>query len=101
MKKITSLFIVSIILLPMLSFAQSTPQAPASWVAFQKQENAKRLAFFQEMKADREAFFNANPDVKAYFAQMQASAKARIAAWRASHPSKNFGNSAFTQPSAL
>ncbi len=80
--------IASLLLLPMTSFAQSIPQAPASWVAFQKQENAKRAAFYKQMKDDKEAFLRANPDVKSYFEQMHTAANARKATWRAAHPRK-------------
>jgi len=75
--------IVSMMFMPAVSFAQSTPQAPASWIAFQQQENAKRSAFFKEMKADRDAFLSSNPEVKAYLEQVRAAAKARFAALRA------------------
>ena len=92
MKKITCAMIASLILIPVISFAQSsqTPaQPPASWVAFMKQENVKRSAFFQQMKADRDAFLSANPDVKAYLDQMRANAQTRMAAWRAAHPPRH------------
>jgi hypothetical protein len=96
MKKMTLALITSMILLPVLSFAQTTPQAPASWIAFQKQENAKRQAFYQQLKSDRDTFLNANPDVKTYLEQMRANAKTRMAAWRAAHPPKNPINPALT-----
>lgn len=86
MKKIALGLIASLILLPVICFAQVMPQPPASWIAFQKQEKAKRDAFFQELNADRQAFLNANPDVQTYFQQMQAANKAQHVAWLASHP---------------
>jgi hypothetical protein len=88
MKKMTLVLMASLVLLPVISFAQTTPQAPASWVAFQKQERSKMTAFFQEMKADRDAFLSSNPEVKTYLQEMQTTAKARMAAWRAAHPLK-------------
>jgi|GEM_PF-3551525 hypothetical protein len=77
--------IASIILLPVISFAQSAPQPPAAWVAFQKEESAKRAAFNAQMSADMKAFMEANPEMKTYFDQMRAAAQARMAAWRAQH----------------
>jgi hypothetical protein len=92
MKRISLGLIASMLLLPAVSFAQlntSTPP-PASWVAFQKEENAKRAAFFQQMETDRTAFLNANPDVKAWLEEMKANNKARYAAWEATHPKTPF-----------
>jgi len=86
MKNIILALTASIVILPAISFAQTAPQAPASWVAFQQQENAKRIAFIQEMKAEREAFLQANPEVKAYFDQVNAVRRERLSAWRAAHP---------------
>jgi hypothetical protein len=88
MRKIFLGLIASLTLLPAASFAQTTPQPPASWVAFKQAEHAKQVAFFQQIKADREAFLSANPDVKTYLQQLHASTRAREAAWRASHQSK-------------
>jgi hypothetical protein len=85
MRKIPYGLMASLMLLPVISFGQTVPQAPAAWIAFQKQENIKRTAFFEEMKADREAFLRANPDVKAYFDEMHATAKERRAEWKAMH----------------
>ena len=92
MKKLTFGLMALIIFLPLTSFAQSTPQPPASWIAFQKQESAKRQAFYQQMKADREAFLNANPDVKSYLDQLRASNQSRIAAWREAHQKNTPGS---------
>jgi hypothetical protein len=88
MKKMALGLIASMVFLPVISFAQlNTNQAPpASWVAFQKQELAKKIAFFQQMEADRTAFLSANPDVKAYLTQMRAANQTRYAAWVATHP---------------
>ena len=80
-----------IMLIPALIFAQTTPKAPASWVAFQQQESAKRIAFFKQMKAERDAFLKANPDVRAYLEETHQNSKGK-AAWRAAHPSKNPAN---------
>ena len=77
--------IASILLLPVISFGQETPQAPASWIAFQKEQSDKRIAFFQQMKADRDAFLSAHPEAKAYLEQMHVAAQARMAAWKAAH----------------
>ncbi len=89
MRTIAPILIISAIALNPISFAQTTPQAPASWVAFQQQENAKRVAFNQQMKADREAFLRANPDVQSYLDQMRAIAKQRMATFRNEHRPKN------------
>ena len=78
MKKITLGLIASLVFLPVISFAQSNPQAPASWIAFQKEEHAKQSAFFQQLEAERTAFLNANPDVKSYLDQMKAATAAVI-----------------------
>lgn len=88
MKKIILGLLVSALVLPALSFAQTTPQPPAAWVAFQKEENVKRAAFFKEMRADRDAFLAANPDVKEYFEQMRAAAKAKFATMRVARQNK-------------
>jgi hypothetical protein len=56
MNKILLGLMASMLLLPVVSFGQVTQQAPASWIAFQKEETAKRTAFFQQLKADRDAF---------------------------------------------
>ena len=85
MNKMTLGLIASILLLPVISFAQATPQPPAAWVAFQKQENAKRAAFNAQMHADMQAFLQANPEMQTYFTQMRAASQARMAAWRAQH----------------
>ena len=81
--------------LPVISFAQTTaqtaqtaPQAPASWVAFQQQENTKRIAFYKQLNDERKAFLKANPDVKAYLEQMHVLARARAKAWKAAHQPK-------------
>jgi len=99
MKQITCTFIAALMLLTGISFAQTTttqtaPQPPASWVAFQQQENAKRAAFFKQLSADRKAFLSANPDAKAYMDQMRAFAQARAKAWRAAHPRNATGTTA-------
>ena len=90
----------SLILLPVVTFAQTStttpstsssttmPTPPASWITFQQQENAKRATFFKQMKDDRDAFLAANPDAKSYLDQMRTAAQARMAAWRAAHPRK-------------
>jgi hypothetical protein len=88
MTKIALGLMASMMLLPVISFAQLTQQPPASWVAFQNVEKAKRAAFFQQLEADRTAFLNANPDVRAYLDQKRADNKARYAAWAATHPRK-------------
>jgi len=92
MKKISLALIVSLLLFPLISFAQSSsttiPTPPASWVAFQQQEHAKRIAFFNQLKADRDAFLSANPDAQTYVNQLRASSQARMNAWRAAHPRK-------------
>ena len=91
MKKTILGSIVAMALLSVAAMAQTTPQAPASWISFQQQENAKRAAFFQQMKADRDAFVNANPDVQTYLAELKTAQKARFAAWQASHPRRTNG----------
>ena len=58
-------------------FAQTTPQPPASWVAFKQAEHAKQVAFFAQLKADRDAFLRSNPEVKSYLAQLHAANMAR------------------------
>ena len=78
MRKIALGLIVSMMLLPVASFAQTSaqtqlPTPPASWVAFMKAENAKRIAFFKELKAEKEAFLNAHPDAQAYLIKAQKS----------------------------
>jgi len=78
----------SLMLLPVSSFAQTTPQAPASWVEFQKQESAKRIVFFQQMKADRDAFLSSHPEAQTYLEEMHQAAIARMAAWKAAHQTK-------------
>jgi len=90
MKRLAITFVILLLLCPNISFAQSSsiPKPPASWIAFQQEENAKRTAFFKQMKADRDAFLSSNPDAKAYLDQMQAYAKEHFAAWRAAHPRK-------------
>ena len=93
MKKISLGLLACTLLLTSISFAQTIPQAPASWIAFQKEENAKRAAFFQEMRADREAFLSSNPDAKEYLDAVRAAAKERRTSWLASHPRKNTTNS--------
>ena len=85
MKRTALGLIASIMLLPVTSFAQVTPQPPAAWVAFQKEESAKRAAFNAQMRAEMQNFLNSNPEVKTYFEEMQASAKARALTWRAEH----------------
>ena len=85
MKKLSSALLASIILLPIVSFAQATPQAPASWIAFKQQESAKRIAFFKQMKEDRDAFISANPDVKAYLDEVRAARLAKREEWLAQH----------------
>lgn len=101
MKRIICGFIAALMLLPGISFAQTpttqtAPQAPASWIAFQQQENTKRMAFFKELNEERKAFLKANPDAKAYLAQMSALSRARIKAWRAAHPLKTTGTAGTT-----
>jgi hypothetical protein len=88
MKKMTLALIASMILLPVISFGQVNPTPPASWVAFQKQESAKRAVFYAQMKADMQTFLSEHPEVKSYFAEVRASAQARIAAWKAQHQNK-------------
>ena len=85
MKRISLGFIALTMLLPVISFAQITPQPPAAWVAFQKEESAKRAAFNAQMKAEMQNFLNSNPEVKAYFEEMSAAAKSRMATWRTEH----------------
>jgi len=85
MKRSTLGVIASIMLLPVISLAQVTPQPPAAWVEFQKQESAKRAAFNAQMKADMQNFLASNPEVKSYMDQMRQAAQARAAAWRAAH----------------
>ena len=85
MKKTVLGLVASTMLLPMISFAQTTPQPPAAWVAFQKEENAKRAAFNAQISADMKAFMAANPEVKTYFDEMRAASQARMAQWRAQH----------------
>ena len=65
------------------TWAQTAPQAPASWVAFQQQEKAKRIAFFQQMKAERDSFLSSHPEAQAYLDQLHAAAKTRFAARKA------------------
>jgi hypothetical protein len=93
MKRITAGLMAALMLLPGISFAQTTaaqtaPQAPASWVAFQQQENTKRIAFYKQLNDERKAFLKANPDVKAYLDQMRVLARARAKAWKAAHQPK-------------
>lgn len=99
MQKLALGLIASLLLLPIVSFAQTSPttnttssttmpKPPASWIAFQQQENVKRAAFFKQMQADRNAFLSANPDAKSFLDQMRAASQARMAAWRAAHPRK-------------
>ena len=83
MRKIILGLIASMMFLPVISFAQALPQAPASWIAFQQQENAKKAIFNKQMRGEREAFLNANPEVKQYLEEVHAAAKARFAAMRA------------------
>ena len=85
MKKILLGFFALILLLPLISFAQTSPQAPASWIAFQQEQNAKKAAFYKQLKADRETFLNEHPDVRAYIQEMKASNNAKREAWKASH----------------
>jgi hypothetical protein len=85
MKRTILGLIASIMLLPVISFAQETPQPPAAWVAFQKEESAKRAAFNAQMSSDMRAFMAANPEMKTYLDQMRAAGQARMAAWRAQH----------------
>ncbi len=85
MGKMTLGIIASILLLPVPSFAQTTPQPPASWVAFKQAEHTKQVAFFAQLKADRNAFLSVHPEVKSYLAQLHAANMARETAWRASH----------------
>jgi len=85
MKKMPLVFIASMLLLPVVSMAQSRPQPPPEWVAFQKQESAKRAAFNQQIKADTQAFLSSHPEMQTYFAEMQAASKARYAQWKAMH----------------
>jgi hypothetical protein len=87
MQKIILGSALSLILLSTTAFAQTTPtpQPPDSWVAFQKDQAAKRAAFAQQMKADRDAFISAHPEAKAYLEQIKTANKARLDAWRAAH----------------
>jgi hypothetical protein len=88
MKKISLGLIASMTLLSVISFAQTTPQPPASWIAFLKDESTKRAAFFQQMHADRQAFLSSHPDAQAYLDQMKANAKARLAQRKGTHQNK-------------
>ena len=85
MKKISWGLIAALILLPVISFAQTNSQnmlkPPASWIAFQKKEHAKQAAFLKQIRAETDAFINANPDVKAYVERARAAAKARMEKW--------------------
>jgi len=83
---------LSILIFTASSFAQSNPQAPASWIAFEQQESAKRASFNRQMNAQRDAFLAANPDVQAYLDEMRAIEKAKMASWYAQHPPKNSNN---------
>ena len=84
MKKITLGLIASLLLLPVISFAQTLPPAPDSWVAFQKVERAKKVAFYKQMRADVDTFLRDHPDAKEYLTQVRAYRKARAAAKKAS-----------------
>jgi len=98
MKKISLGLIVSMMILPVFSFAQTDspsslqtdtqtiPKEPASLVAFNKEEMAKRSALDKQIEADREAFFSAHPDAKAYVEELKAIVKARVDAWKIQHP---------------
>lgn len=88
MKKMSVILLTSLLLSPAVSFSQSSPQPPADWVSFQKEESAKRAAFNAQMRADIQAFMASHPEMKAYFAQMGAASKARMAAWRAQHQNR-------------
>lgn len=94
MKKTACGLIVVILFVPLVSFAQSNSnsQPPATWVAFQKQQNEKSQVFFQGLKAEREAFLRAHPDVQLYLDQMRVNAQARWQAMRAAHQPKNAVN---------
>lgn len=83
MKKMTLGLLSLLILLPMISYAQTVPQAPSAWVSFQKEQNDKRAAFFKEMRAEKEAFISAHPEVKTYLDQIHEANRQRIAALRA------------------
>jgi hypothetical protein len=85
MKRMFLALIASMMLLPAISFAETTPPAPAAWVTFQNEENAKKAAFFKQLKADMDAFLSSHPEVKAYLDQLHAIAHERIDAQRALH----------------
>ena len=98
MRTISSGPMASLILLTSISFAQASDQAmlqpPASWVAFEKQENAKRAEFMKQIKADTDAFLSTHPEAKAYYEQRRAAFKAKLAAWKAAHPQMNINTTA-------
>jgi len=100
MKRMICGLVVALMILPGISFAQSTtqtaPTPPASWTTFLQQENAKRAAFFKQMKEDRDAFLKSNPDAQAYLDKMRTLAQARAQAWRAAHPRKTTPGTATT-----
>jgi hypothetical protein len=93
MKLLACTLLASLMLLPGISLAQTstqtttqtTLQEPASWTAFQKQEQAKRADLFKQLNADKEAFLKANPDVQTYLNQVRTAAQARAQAWKAAH----------------
>ncbi len=80
MKKMSLALMASMMLLPVVSFAQAIPQPPASWVAFQQEEAAKQAAFNKQMKDEVDAFLRSHPEVNAYFDQVRAANKARYQA---------------------
>ena len=87
----------SMVLFPLISLAQTAPQAPDSWKAFQKQEILKIDAFYNQMKADRAALIDSDPQVKAYYQQIRQFAQAHYTAFRAAALAKK-NSSNPTQP---